>query len=295
MSETGESISTEVTEANQVNPEDQQTVGTEVTTPQAEPQQLAEEATAKASRLQQENEKIGKVLQGLGMDPDSDFVDRYCQGLVTQEELHQRLNVGVPAPAPVQQAPEHVPTPMEKLDNLLTRVDKEGATEADFKEAMGTMREYMGNQQQQAQLTNQELLAQQCEKTIVDNLLSDPVHKEMPTDELKQIEQRLFVSSTDALVGAEARKTQHPERYLNPNTYDFYTKQNANDLNKLRSYYEKRGFDKGVATSRGEITPVVPISPSAGSTPVTQPTTRINASNVSSAARQYLANQGKAV
>ena len=268
----------------QVEPEGQQVEPT--------PQELVDEATAKATRVEQEIAKYAKVLKGLGIDPDSDFADKFNQGLVTHEELLERV---APQAAQAPVTPQLPKSPADRLSEIIARVDSEGASEDDFKDAVSTFKDYIQGQEKQTAMTNQELLAQRCERTVVDNLLEDPIHKAMPSDELKQIEQRLFLSSTDALVGQEARKTNHPERYLSPEVYDFYSQRNAEDLTKLRDYYKKTGFDAGVAAARGQVDIPQPMSPSGGGAPIPAPTQRITTKNMKNAALEYLKNAGNAV
>ena len=143
-------------------------------------------------------------------------------------------------------------------------------------------------------MSNQELLAQQCQRTTVDMLLDDPVHKAMP-ENIKTIEERLFWTSTDALVGDVARQSAHPERYLDPKQYEFYAGRNAEELNQLRNHYEQTGFQKGVASATGKAPVVQPISPSAGGSPVNMPTQRVDMSNMTQVAKQYLADVGRQV
>ena len=276
---------------SQVNQEDLQKTDANAT--QGNPDQQANGDTAKAARLEQEVAKYAKVMKGLGIDPDSDFADQFNQGLVSHEELVAKIS----GDAPRREEPKAPPireTPAQKLAKIIARVESEGASEDDFKEAVSTFRDYIEGQEQQTTMTNRQLLAQACEKTAVDFLLDDPIHKEMP-NELKPIEERLFLSSTDALVGAQARKSANPERYLDPRQYQFYAEQNGKDLNQLRDYYEKRGFDKGVAAAQGRRPIVQPISPSQGGQPVVVPQGRIDIKNMSAVAKQYLSQAGQAV
>jgi hypothetical protein len=287
MSDAGDKkVSADATDTNQANPEDQS---------QGEDQQTDSGTdAAKAARLEQQVGKLAKVLQATGLDPDSDLIDKFNSGVVSADELLKQVAGNLPRQE--QPTTPKVPqTAAQRLAEIMQHVDQEGATEDDFKNAVGVMADYIQQQDQHRTMTNQELLAQSCQKTVVDFLMDDATHKSL-SDEVKPIEQQLFFDSTDAIVGREARKTEHPETFLDPRQYQHYAKQNASNLAKLRGEYERIGYEKGLAAARGQKPQVRPISPSTGGgSPIQPQTKRINVKNMSAEAHKYLQNFGQQV
>jgi hypothetical protein len=282
----------ETTDAGQID-------GTEVTEEVLAEEQMTDDAPAiepqeedngKAGRLESEVAGYRKVLDTLGIDPDSDVAQKVMAGVVSKEDLVRYI---APQPQVVPQ-PEQTDAPLtaaQKLEALLNKVDAEDPTQDDFKDSLRIINELV-HEQETAQI---EQRAQENFNKITEAMLApimdDSYHKELP-DELKAAEERLFTGGTDYLVGEEARKSPNPQMYLNPKTYGFYAEQNKELYDKLREHYINVGRQQERAGIQKPQPQVQPVAPSVGGTPVTAPTEIINLNNMRQKAQEYL-NQAK--
>ena len=107
MSDTGTTTTgTEVTDGgSQVDPQAQTKDGANTTSPESTPQQLAEEATAKVSRMEQEVAKYAKVMKGLGIDPDSDTAEHLRTGMITRGDYVRSITPSEATATPTSTPP----------------------------------------------------------------------------------------------------------------------------------------------------------------------------------------------
>jgi hypothetical protein len=251
----------------------------------------------KVTRLEQEVAKYAKVLNGLGINPDSDFADRFNAGLVTKSDVARQLGV---EPQPVGQpvaAPAQSLSYEDQMSELITKVNADGATAEDFGKSLELMNNYMKEVKGQEQANSQQQLFNQCVAATQEVLDEDANYAKMP-DEIKQIESQMFVASTDHLLAQQAQKTKNPESYITPDAYRFYAKQNQENMTKLRDYWRAEGKAAGDGNPApllpGQTAPVNPLSPNAGGPPVNQPRERVTLKNMDRLAQAYFDNARQA-
>ena len=125
--------------------------------------------------------------------------------------------------------------------------------------------------------------ADNCARTVQQRLKEDDLHKHLPP-ELQEIEDQLFLSSTDNMVMQEAKRSNNPSAYLNTDMYDFMADKNAERLQKIRDHYIELGRQNarnGVPAGN-----INPIAPSVGGSPSGPSPVTSNKSNWKEMARQ---------
>ena len=244
----------------------------------------------KVTRLEQQLAENNKLLQSLGIDPNSDIAERLNAGVMSKQELLEHIGIAPTPPVTQEEAPE------QKLSNILNKIKKEGSSEQDFIDAMQTMGDMVQEIKTQGQRDNFSNNINQCVEAISTVLVQDELHKNLPAD-LQEIESQMFLSSTDNLVLREAQKhsgrPEEQQRFLTPASYGFYAEKNAERLNSLRNHW----IEHGRKLQRGDQMPrtttnVNPISPSIGAGPTAAPVPKVTRDNWQQVARNYDQNQG---
>lgn len=261
---------------------DEQIAGTEVTLeqPAVEPTQ-AKADNGKATRLEQEIASYKRVMEVMGIDPDSDVAQRVMSGVVSKEDLMRQIGAQQPA-----QQPQEAPGARERLRQLVDRVNSDEPTQDDFKESLRIIADLVEEGSRTAEQQKAQTTLQSCAQAVTDVLRQDPVHTQMP-EQLRTAEEQMFLAATDFLVGAEARKTGNPQAFLNPRVYGFYASKAAEQLGGLREYYMSQG--RQATRTAPKPTSVNPIPPSTGGQPVQGPPPElITVKNMRQAAAQYL-------
>lgn len=240
--------------------------------------------TGKVTRLEQEVAKYSKVLQGLGIDPESDFAERFISGVTDKYEIAKAL--GFTPQAPVTPP---APTPVETLRKLVEKIDREGATEGDIKESLQIMADVIEEQNVTRQQSQVEATINACKNAVFEYIGQDAMHQALP-EELQRIENQLFLSSTDQLVAEAAAKSSNQNAYLDPRVYRHYAERNASRLEQLRNYWIEHG--KSLATPKAAPARVpTPISPNSGDGPAAPSEVPITLANMRQAAAAYAAQR----
>lgn len=262
---------------------DEQTEGTEVTQEQTpvEPTQAVAD-NGKAARLEQEIAAYKRVIEVMGIDPDSDVAQRVMSGVVSKDDLMRQIGAQQPAEQPQQPASAHA-----RLQQLVERVNNDEPTQDDFKESLQIIADLVNEQNQATEQQKVQTTLQSCAQAVTNVLHQDPVHSQMP-DQLKAAEEQMFLAATDFLVGAEARKAGNPQAFLNPRVYGFYANKAAEQLGELREYYMSQGRQP-IKPPTTKPVQVNPIAPSQGGQPVQGPPPEmITVKNMRQAANRYL-------
>jgi hypothetical protein len=241
------------------------------------------------TRLQQQLAQNNKLLQTLGIEPDSDIAERFNAGLIGKQELLEYAGI---APVPPTTQAE---TPEQRLANIIEKAKREGATQEDFIAAMETVGGIVKAQKEQAERSNLSNRLNECIAVVTNAIEQDDLHKDLPAD-LQEIETQMFLTSTDNIVMRDAKKYSRSEsdyvKYLTPASYGFYADKNIERLGKLRDYYIELGRKLQRGDQMPRTTNVNPISPSVGTGPTAPPVPQITRDNWKEAARRYVAQQG---
>lgn len=238
----------------------------------------------KTTRLEQRLADQKKFLISLGIDPDSDTIDRFNAGLITKEQL-------LPTPQ-VPQTPQAPQTGIEKLEVHRTKIrDKIGKgqelLQQDFLESLDIMGELASDNVKITQQTNMRNLISDCERATDAVLAGDELHSVIPED-IQEIESQVFLGSTDNFLSAETHGDPH---YLTPKSYNFYGQKNIQNYRKLRNAWIDYGKSLVKGSPPEPIPQVNPISSGTGSAPMKPPEKMINIDNMGAAARAYQQNQ----
>ena len=246
----------------------------------------------KAARLETELNGYRKVLDTLGIDPDSDVAQKVMAGVIGKDDLVKHI-----APQIANRIPPQPETPREpeyaadKLRALMERVEAGDPTQDDFKESLRIINQLVDeNNQVQQQRSQQDTIAR-CTQAMLAPIMDDKYHAELP-DDLKRVEEQMFQGGTDLTVGQEARKSPNPQVYFNEKTYGFYADQNKQAYDKLRTHYINMGrkMERGGTPNPN---PIEPVAPSTGGAPVEAPKTIPTAKNMRDLAKQYLQGNGQ--
>lgn len=254
----------------------------------APPQQPGSQPEAidqgRLTRIEQDSARKGKVLQALGLDPNSNLIDQFEQGLLTEADLRARL-----APQPVSQpAQPAVKSPLDTLKEIQDRVhNNKDATLDDFEQMAAATFEALRENEQRTQQTEMQRTAQQCQDAVYS--VFDSAETQLEDETLRMTEREIFMAATDRNVTADAQKLQNPSQMLNPQTYGFYANKTAESLAALKEAYIELGKQQAlqgkIPAPAEQIIP--PASPGGGAMPKA-PTVKVNVDNMAQAREQYL-------
>lgn len=250
--------------------------------------------TGADKRAAQELAKKNKLLEAIGIDPDSEIADMYQAGVISKEELAQHMQgFGQQQQQawPQQQMTEQ--QKQETISDVLGRIKTQGATEEDVVKALEMVQQEISTTQQEKQTEQLNQTINQCIQATTGVLRSDEYHGQLP-EELQSLEQQMFLASTDNYVLQEAQKTGNPQRYMNPNTYQYYASKNAERFGKLRDHY----IELGKKLQREAMKPrshnqqnVNPVPPGSGQAPANPPRQQITVDNLNESAAKYIKQQ----
>jgi hypothetical protein len=248
------------------------------------------------TRLEQRLAQQNQMLAGLGIDPESDIAERFQRGLVSKEELLMQVGARPTAPAqPTLPATEQKMSPMDRHRQLKQRVAKQvqegkGILENDILEALDVMEDIAAENIEVRQEANMEQTFSKCRNATLDVIGKDELHTKAP-DNIKAIEQQVFLSSTDNLLATESKGDP---RYITPDNYTFYGEKNLKRFEALRNHWIEHGRSLGSAPPAPKPgADVNPISPTTGSAPITPPETPTTLENFQDRARAYAEQHGQ--
>jgi hypothetical protein len=237
----------------------------------------------KAARLEQELSKMNRALKSLGVDPDSDVVDKINRGIMTWDDVLNRQQ-------PTQQVQPQPRRASDKLAQVYQKVHAAEPTADDFKEALAAMVDAVKDQEARESAQTTQQIVSAVKGSVYNVIDNDDLHKQLPPD-LAALERDVFYSSTDHFVSDEAFKSPNPNRFFTPETYKYYAEMNANRYNKLREHYINLGRQQerqALQQPKTNQTNVVPISAGAGISPATPPVPQVTKANMKQAAEAYL-------
>lgn len=243
----------------------------------------------KDKRLEQINSAQRQTLIALGVNPDSEAVKQFNEGLITKEELLGTATQAVEQPkSAVDQFNEH-------RNNMKELMEKGKApTAADFLKSMDLTSAVMQENSQKEERGKREVLIDNCINAAGSVITNDPLHKSLPED-IQEIETQFFVASTDSVWGVA---TGGDQSKVTPANYDYYAKQNLQGpYQKLRNALIEHGrqLERGTPPEPPPTPTVNPISTNIGSGPVTPAEPKVNLDNMQKAAREYAKKQRAAV
>ena len=262
---------------------------TDVTTTDTPVDTTTQVDDGKLTRMEQDMAKKNRVLDALGINPDSDVADRFDSGLLTRDELLREA--GHTEPAPAYQQPEQPRDPMATLTELRQKISSEAYTDPkDLDAVIGTMQDILVAQDQRSRQKDVQDHVNTCKSVVNKVYDSDPTIENLPI-EIQQIERLAFEASTDALL--ERENPNNPYQYATPVGYKFYAEKNARRFQQMRDYYINLGRTIEKTGGNPPVTnPVVPISSSQGGSPTPSPPVRITRENMKQKAREYQAQRG---
>lgn len=241
----------------------------------------------KAARLEQELAKVNRALKNLGVDPESDVLDKINRGIINWDDVINRQ-------PQTRQMPEPAKRASDKLAEVYQKVSHADPTPDDFKEALAAMVAAVKEQETKEMANTTQQVVSAVKNSVFNVIENDAMHKQLPPD-LAQLEKDVFYSSTDHYVSNEAFQSGNPNRFFNPETYKYYAELNAGRYQKLRDFYVNQGrqMEKQALTQQKQPqTNVVPISASAGAAPATPTLPQMTKANMKQAAAAYLAQMG---
>jgi len=258
----------------------------------ATPEDLSADNGA-VTRLQQQVAANNSVMNALGIDPDSDIAEKFKAGIYSRQDLLEMVGIqSKPPVAPPTTQPAVYQT-QDQLQTIIDRVKTEGAGEQDFVEAMTAIQNTIQQANQAAQANTMNNTLSQCANTTKAVIASQDSHTTLPQD-LKAIEEQLFLAGTDNLVLREANGSQNPDAFLTPNSYGYYANKFNSGYQKLVNHYINVGRDmqkKGIAPVHQN--GINPVSPQLGSGPVTPAAPVVNRTNWQQAAKNYMSRQSQ--
>jgi hypothetical protein len=226
-----------------------------------------------------------RFFTGLGIDPDSDIVRRYNAGIVSKKELLEHAGVILPD-VPEPQAPA-VESPRQRLDSMIAKLEKDGGSVDDVVAGFKLIKESLDAEDQRRQTDSIDNKVGVCMNVAASVVRADELHSTLPP-ELQEIEEQMFLASTDNLALQAARGSGDTESYLNPRAYQYFAEQNGGRLNQLRNHWieygRKLGQNSLLPAPAG--TQVTPVSAGAGPAPSTPPTTKVTQHNWKEEARR---------
>lgn len=236
----------------------------------------------KVTRLEQDLASQKKAFLSLGIDPESDAIEKFNAGLISREQL---LDI-VQQPAP-KEAPQEV-SAFEKLaqhrTNIQEKISKgEEIMQQDYLRGLDIMADLASENLKVTQQANIDNLIGQCKNAAEAVIDTDELHTALP-ENIREIEAQMFLSSTDSLLG---EKTNGDQRYWTPQAYTFYAKENMESFNTLRNAWIDYGRNLEKPKPPPTVPTVNPISSEAGGSPMAQPKEMIKLDNMAEAARNY--------
>jgi len=241
---------------------------------------------ATVTRLQQDVARNNRLLSSLGIDPSSDAAERVEAGLVDPQDL-------LPRPVAAPAIPEHLENQSAppSLDDIISRVQKEGgASNDDFVDALRIIQD---QSIQQKNVHHQQMVNQTISDCTgaVNQVYDNAEGSQSLPDNLKEIEQQLFLSSTDNLVLEEANKTTNPNSYMNPNAYNFFANKNADRFSQLRNHYMEQGRQMALTGQTIPSNTIQPLAAGDGASPNTPGQAPITGKNWKQRGRDYMNNR----
>lgn len=234
------------------------------------------------TRLEQQIKAKNEFLSNLGIDPDSDMVEKLNKGLITKDDLFAK-----PTATTTPQA-----TVIDKWNkfrqNITEQVNKTGeVSSTDFIKSLDVMNEVIAESRQQNQLVEVEKHFTQCKNAAETVIGSDEKHGSLPED-MQDIEMQFCLGATDYRLASE---TKGDPRYSTPQHYSWYADKVMGDYGKLRNHWFEAGKKAALESIKPQ-PPVNPVSPGTGGAPITPTELRIDASNIGEATERYFENQG---
>ena len=230
-------------------------------------------------RTEQENAVMRSTLTSLGIDPDSEKVERFKAGLITKEEL-----LGT-----VSEQPQENLSAIQKFNKYKTSMEqavREGKTPSteDFLTSLQLTADIAQEGIRDKEITARNVLLDKCQIATEAVITSDEFHSSSP-ENIQGIERQVFLGSTDCLV---AEETGGDPRYVTPKHYDFYARKNMKNFTDLRNYW----IEYGKKSTSAPVPPPTPnqpnpISSAEGGGPMAQPKEIVTLDNMERIARDY--------
>lgn len=232
--------------------------------------------TGKLTRLEQQLKKQSNLLVQFGIDPDSDVADKLAAGIITKDDILGKTEPEKP--------------PANKVAALKSEIQAKlnagkGLEENDFLRLVDLLEESNQQTNQFQEQSRVEALIGQCEDAMLNHLNADQFHVKAP-ENIQQIEQQLFLSSTDNLLTRDAQSFGDVSSFIKPKTYGHYAAKNLERLQTYRTYLIELGKQIQMQSITGKPGPN-PVSSTTGAGPTAPPSPKINATNISEATRNY--------
>ena len=253
----------------------------------------------KTTRLEQRLASQRSLLNELGVDPDSEIVQRFNNGTATRRELLTAAGIipgqgSEPSIAPVAQPSGPVDI-IDRIKTLQQRASTDGASSEDFAELASLMGEAISSVRQEKTHEHHITNLQQCTSVVEKTILQDPMFNALPED-IKAIEGQIFLASADNMLLRDAQKSKDPASCINPGAYQHYSNKMLSNLQTLRDYYVKVGMERQRTLQNpapgGGNQISVPLSSGSGGSPMPRPVPKITASNYKQAALNYVQSMG---
>jgi hypothetical protein len=248
------------------------------------------------TRLQQQLAKTNRLLQSLGIDPDSDVPDQFAAGLIDANSLLSMVKPGVAVAGPQltpAQPQAQQQNALAKMQEIREKAARGEAGPEDFAEFVDLTMQAEQERQRAAEMAATQALVDRCFSAATNVLRTDPVHVGQP-EEIRQTENDLFLASTDFLINeARMRANADPAAFMTERHYSFYGQRNLQRLQALRNHYIEVGRQqalKGIQQKPGGQVPV-PVSPAMGSGPIAPPPVRPTLDTLAARTKAYMQRQ----
>lgn len=241
--------------------------------------------TGKVTRLEQALSKQRQTLQALGIDPDSDLIDKINAGFVTKDDLLKPS---------IQPTPTTQQTPLDEFGQFISDLEQKkttgvGFVEEDFLKSLKLTKALAAENAQVREQQQFDALYKQCQGATLSVLDKDQTHTQLPED-IQKIENHIFWVSTNDTLGNEAASLGNPPSYYTPRSYNHYAERNLKTLDQYRKHFIQVGrrLEREAINPTPKPTTVNPISPGTGGAPIQQPEPTIkNFDDMEEAARRY--------
>jgi hypothetical protein len=240
--------------------------------------------SGKLSRLEQQLAQQNKLLSSIGIDPESDIAEKVAAGVLSPDDILRGRQEPTPQPT--------VADTFGQLEQEIQAKVESGqeVTQTDFLKFMRATKELAAQSARTQEQRQMEALVNDCESAMVGVLGTDEAHSNAP-ENIRKIEQEMFLSSTDVKLGQDARTFGNNPNFFKPQTFTHYAQKNLPSLQEYRNYWIEQGKKMQMNALNPKPTPN-PVSSATGSGSIPAPQAQVNLDNLAATMRNYMKNQG---
>lgn len=270
--------------------------------PRAEetPKEIEEKSVTE--RLKQKNARQAKLLSTLGIDPMSDLLEQFEEGLITPEMVKQHVlgrQATEPAPAVTNIGSDPLSIAQAEYNAAKAAYDKEaesGSISIQTNNAHLSAIQKLNDAKLEG-ITQQiaaDRTARQANENVeqVLNVARSTPEYSNYSDELKSTADMVNIAVTGIIADKEAKAMGYDPASLSPSQYGYFAKKATTELEKLANYYIEMGRRQAkeglIPKNTNQITPDPISSGEGGAIPPVDKYKNVTHTNHLSAARQYV-------